>query len=79
MDKLIEVKAFWDPEAKVWVAESEDVPGLVTEADSVDTLVEKLKMLIPELLEENGLSTDGGEVPFKLVSEIKTVSYPQAA
>ena len=48
------IKAIWDDEAKVWVAESEDVPGLVTEAESSDALLKKLQTLIPELLELNG-------------------------
>ncbi|MBI4487940.1 MAG: DUF1902 domain-containing protein [Deltaproteobacteria bacterium] len=50
----ITVEATWDSEANVWVAESEDVPGLVTEAESPEALVEKLRVLIPELLELNG-------------------------
>jgi predicted RNase H-like HicB family nuclease len=49
------VKAEWDSEASVWVASSDDVPGLVTGADTFESLVEKLKVVIPELLEENGL------------------------
>jgi len=49
----ITVKAVWDDEAKVWVAESEDVPGLVTEAQSTEALFQKLEVLIPELLEAN--------------------------
>jgi hypothetical protein len=49
------VRATWDDEAKVWVAESDDVPGLVAEAPEVETLVKKLKVLIPELLEANGV------------------------
>ena len=32
--KPYQVEAFWDREAQVWVAESEDIPGLVTEDDS---------------------------------------------
>ena len=36
-------------EAKVWVAESEDVPGLVTEAKDLDDLVSKLRVMVPEL------------------------------
>ncbi|MDB9536924.1 DUF1902 domain-containing protein [Dolichospermum planctonicum CS-1226] len=28
----LKVHAFWDEEAQVWTASSEDVPGLVTEA-----------------------------------------------
>jgi predicted RNase H-like HicB family nuclease len=49
-----EVLAQWDTEAGVWVAESEDVPGLVAEAESPNGLAQKLRVLIPELLELNG-------------------------
>ena len=55
---VYEVRAQWDGEAGVWVAESEDVPGLVAEADSPNVLAEKLRMLIPELLELNGVTGD---------------------
>ena len=48
------IHTFFDDEAKVWVAESDDVPGLVTEAGSIDELIAKLRILIPELLQENG-------------------------
>lgn len=58
-----EVLAQWDSEAGVWVAESEDVPGLVAEAESPNLLAQKLKTLIPELLELNGVSS-GGTVRF---------------
>lgn len=47
------VTAFWDGEAKIWVAESDDVPGLATGAPTLDALIEKLSTLIPELLELN--------------------------
>jgi predicted RNase H-like HicB family nuclease len=49
------VQADWDPEAEVWVATSEDVPGLATEAETIEALAEKLRGLIPDLLEANGL------------------------
>lgn len=49
------VTALWDDEAGVWVAESKDVPGLVTEAATVERLVEKLQLMIPEMLESNGI------------------------
>jgi predicted RNase H-like HicB family nuclease len=55
---VYEVRAQWDSEAGVWVAESEDVPGLVAEADSPNVLVQKLRTLIPELLELNGVLSD---------------------
>lgn len=44
------VLAHWDPEAQVWWAESDDVPGLVAEATAHDKLIEELKLIIPELL-----------------------------
>jgi predicted RNase H-like HicB family nuclease len=78
MEKPIQVRAFWDEEAKVWVAESDDVPGLVTEAASVDQLVDKLKTLIPELLAENGIQPCG-DIPFRLVSGVlKEAGLPKA-
>ena len=52
-DPSINVFAFWDDEAGVWVAQSEQVPGLVTEAETVEELSSKLERLIPELLELN--------------------------
>lgn len=45
--KLYKIEAFWDNDARVWVAESEDVPGLITEADTIESLTEKLKQMIP--------------------------------
>ena len=54
------VTALWDPEASVWVAESEDVPGLVTEADTVEQLVAKLRVMVPELPEANGVLKQAG-------------------
>lgn len=55
---VYEIRAQWDTEAGVWVAESEDVPGLVAEADSPNVLAQKLRVLIPELLELNGMLSD---------------------
>jgi predicted RNase H-like HicB family nuclease len=40
-----------DPETDVWVAMSEDVPGLATEAETIEALTEKLRIVIHELLE----------------------------
>ena len=49
------VRAEWDEEASVWVATSDDVPGLATEEATMEGLIEKLKLIIPELLKANGL------------------------
>ncbi|MBD2432808.1 MULTISPECIES: DUF1902 domain-containing protein [Fischerella] len=64
------VEAFWDAEAEVWVATSEDVPGLVTEASTIETLMQKLKVMIPELIQLNGIMTSEykGSITFELTS-----------
>jgi hypothetical protein len=54
-DRSYVVRATWDDEAKVWVAISDDVPGLVAEAPEIEILIKKLQVLVPELLEANGL------------------------
>lgn len=53
MGHLIVVRATWDSEADVWTAESSDLPGLVTEASSLDELDAKLPSLIRDLLDVN--------------------------
>lgn len=53
--RIYRIQADWDSEAEVWVATSDDVPGLATEAPTVEVLAEKLRIMIPELLEANEL------------------------
>ena len=48
------VKMQWDNEASVWIATSQDVPGLVLESETYDVLLEKVRLAIPELIELNG-------------------------
>jgi len=72
------IHATWDDEAKVWVATSDDVPGLATEAASFDTLMPKLKVMIPELLDANGYP-DGDEIPFRVLGEINDIVCREAA
>lgn len=50
---MLEIRADWDDEAQVWVATSDDVPGLATEAPTMEALVERLRVIIPELMELN--------------------------
>jgi hypothetical protein len=66
MGQLIVVKATWDPEASVWVAESSDLP-LVTEAATIEALKAKLPGMIQDLLEADN---DGQEIeiPFELIA-----------
>jgi hypothetical protein len=48
-----QVSAFWDEEAAVWIATSDDVPGLATEADTIEALSQKLRDVVPDLLLSN--------------------------
>ena len=50
---LIGVNALWDDDAGVWCASSADVAGLAIEAATKDALIERLRTVIPELLELN--------------------------
>lgn len=47
------VKLLWDDEAGVWVATSEDIPGLVLESGSFDALLERVRFAVSELIELN--------------------------
>jgi len=77
--KPYHVKAEWDAEAAVWVASSEDVPGLATGADSFEALIDKLKTVVPELLEENGLIAAGTQaIPFIVTAERSENAYRAA-
>lgn len=50
---VYQVSAFWDEDASVWVATSEDIPGLATESDTIEALSQKLRNIVPELLLSN--------------------------
>jgi hypothetical protein len=68
------VRADWDPEAEVFVATSDDVPGLVAEAATPAELSRKLAVLVPELLELNCDHLQEGkgeyrEIPMYVVHE----------
>jgi len=65
--KPLFIRAEWDEEAMVWVATSDDVPGLATEAVTMEALIDKLKVMIPELLIANNAAVDD-EVPFEIIT-----------
>lgn len=43
----------WDNDANVWIATSDDIPGLVLESGSFDALLERIRFAAPELLALN--------------------------
>ncbi|MCI9346260.1 MAG: DUF1902 domain-containing protein [Lachnospiraceae bacterium] len=53
----------WDEEASVWIATSNDIPGLVLESGSFDALLERTRFAVPELLSLNASDPQ----PFSLI------------
>lgn len=47
------IKMIWDADDKRWGAISSPGMGLVLESDSFDTLVERVKLAAPEMIELN--------------------------
>ena len=48
----IVVEAFWDAEARVWVASAAGDIGLVTEASSIEELQKRIALVLPDLLSD---------------------------
>jgi predicted RNase H-like HicB family nuclease len=45
------VRAAWDDEAKVWYTEESDIPGLATESETLEGLLQRIRDIIPDLLD----------------------------
>ncbi len=78
ISKPLFIRAEWDEEARVWVATSDDVPGLATEAALFEGLIDKLKNLIPELLEANGIAAPH-DIPFEIITRRFELASPLPA
>jgi hypothetical protein len=63
MTRSMTIQARWDDEAGVWIATSQDVPGLVVEADTWAAMIEEVRLVLPDLLDfseqGDGLSLTG--------------------
>jgi YgiT-type zinc finger domain-containing protein len=69
---LLTVLAWWDAEAGVWVATSDDVHGLATEAATVDELETKLKEAILELLCANKVQMQSARFRLTLIRDVQS-------
>jgi len=79
MNKPYFVRAEWDEEAAVWVATLDHVPGLATEAATLEALNTKLRSMVPELLDANGCMPTDGQVAVELLARRFSVALPAAA
>ena len=61
---VLTVNVEWDAEARMFVASSDDIPGLATEAASFEKLVERVMAVTPELLHDNGITPSSDIIHF---------------
>ena len=62
--KVYNIEITWDGEACVWVAVCDDIP-LALESNSYDALIERVKIVAPEIIELNYGSNDDIMLCFK--------------
>lgn len=66
--KVYTVNCQWDADAGVWYVENTDVPGLATEAPTLEELERKILVMVPEMLELNAGLQSGQPVRFELIA-----------
>ena len=64
MTQVRHVRATYDADARVWWAESDDIPGLVSEAPSLDALMDRVLAVAGEIMEANGDKADEVSLEF---------------
>lgn len=71
------ITASWDDATQVWMATSEDIPGLFAQADTFEELVELLPDLVADLLSADGWPGSGHEpVPLEILARHHSLAYP---
>ena len=55
----------FDDEAQKWYAQNDDIP-IVLENDSLDTLINRVRLAVPEMLELNNLPHKEVKLSFKI-------------
>lgn len=67
------VDAQWDPEARVWVATSDNVPGVAMEAATCEEIIEVVKDALPDLFRENGLDYSEASISVVFDKRVETI------
>jgi hypothetical protein len=65
MTEPIQIDARWDDEAHVWIATSDDAPGLVVEAASWQSMIDEVRAILPDLLELDATGAREVSLTFK--------------
>jgi Domain of unknown function (DUF1902) len=63
MKNALTIHCAYDPDVKVWYVAATDVPGLATEADTMDALEKRIQAVVPELLALNAHLFTQGTIP----------------
>ncbi|MBL1258770.1 MULTISPECIES: DUF1902 domain-containing protein [Methylocystis] len=65
MPKPVQIDAEWDDEARVWIATSDDAPGLVVEAETWQSMIDDVRAVLPALLDLNEGFSGGLTLTFR--------------
>jgi hypothetical protein len=74
MTRFFTIDARWDGDAKIWLATSTDVPGLVVEAESWPAMIEEVRLVLPDLLELSAQDTGKLSLTFKAEEHLELAS-----
>ncbi len=64
--KMYKINIEWCSEGKVFIATSDDIDGLILEADDIPQMLEHLKDVVPMLLEANGHTSAPRDFDFSI-------------
>ena len=79
MSKQLVIDVKWDSGARVWVATSQDVPGVAVEADTTNETMDILKDVIFDLMEANGIeANDDMDVVVRFAQREESLSMKAA-
>ena len=67
----------WDGEASVWVATSEEIKGLALESGSLDVLIERVRMAVPDLLKLNNQPLEHAKIVFLTEKVLEDDEMPE--
>jgi len=71
------ITAAWDEDTKVWLATSDDIPGLCAQADTFEELAALIPGLVSDLLSLDGWPGSGYEpVPLEILAHHRSLVYP---
>jgi hypothetical protein len=81
VQKSVTVHVAFDLDASVWYVEEANLPGLSGEAETLEALIERLPVLVTDLIEENGFvdGAQSGELPIEVIAHRTTSAHYSTA